>query len=149
MDTSQPGSAESSTPLPSQPECLTGLANLSTRTSNEKSQTEIATYYLSNLVQLARIPCNDLLKRIRSFPIDIIKHLRKELAVQFLTHYNIQDLYNIKPNSSAKTLSKDIYSITQISVQPTFSETDLLLIFKKTTQSPRYVDEDDLSANRC
>ncbi|CAF1026507.1 unnamed protein product [Brachionus calyciflorus] len=144
MDTSQPSTSDAPNLPPSQPECLNDLANFSARTSDEKTKLEITTYYLSNLVQLARTPCNDLLKRIQSLPIDTIEHLRKELAIQFLSHHKIQDSFSIKPNSSAKTLSKDIYTITQLSVQPTFSETDLLLVFKKTNRSPCYVDEDDL-----
>ncbi|CAF0823621.1 unnamed protein product, partial [Brachionus calyciflorus] len=92
-----------------------------------------------------RILCNDLLSCIQQLPIEIIKHLRKELSFNFLSHHKIQDSFTIKPNSSGKTLSKDIFNITHISVKSDpLAENDLFPFFKKITQSPKLLDENDL-----
>ncbi|CAF0771348.1 unnamed protein product [Brachionus calyciflorus] len=112
MDTSSHFYSDSrASSTPSQPNSLSGLMSIANRNLDENTKSEITSFYLSNLNQLARIPYS----------------------------------FTIKPNSSVKTLSKDIYNITHLSVKSDpLTENDLFPVFKKITQSPQLLDENDL-----
>ncbi|RNA19283.1 hypothetical protein BpHYR1_038027 [Brachionus plicatilis] len=74
----------------------------------------------------------------------MIKHLRKELSFQLLAHHSLQGSIMLRSISSLNLLSKDIYAITQLSLNNNFSETDFLVVYKKT-QNTHPIDENDLN----
>lgn len=128
----------------SQPDFLGGLSRLSSGNLNDDLKSNITTYFLANVNQLARVPLNDLVTCIKSLNIEVIKYLRKEIAFNLLNHHNLQNNYSLKPNSSVNTFSKEIYTLTQLCIKEKLSESDLNTVFKKITQTSHLLNENDL-----
>ncbi|CAF0736731.1 unnamed protein product, partial [Brachionus calyciflorus] len=61
-----------------------------------------------------------------------------------VSHHGLHGAYNIKPNSSINSFTKDIYILTQLSVKGLPIEEDLLSIYKKSSQTSHLLDDNDL-----
>ncbi|RNA03563.1 hypothetical protein BpHYR1_002963 [Brachionus plicatilis] len=132
-----------SVPSHPEPECLIYLSQFALR-SLDQCKSELTSFYVSRLDQFARIPQNDLTECFKQLQIEIIKHLRKELSFQLLAHHSLQGSFMLRSISSLNSLSKDIYAITHLSLNNNVSETDFLVVYKKT-QNTHPLDEDDLN----